>query len=125
MGSPAGHITTARTGITHARAGGSMMDNDEIVLEDAKEVAFALDKTLRRAIMNADFDRVMTLKPQVDHAFKQYSQARLQLLQEGMLATEEDIGAMHRIRAEIDQAATTQALVQGAIRFVALLAKFV
>ena len=102
-----------------------MADNDEIVLEDAKEAAFALDKAYRRAILNADLDTMMKLKPQVDAAYDRYSQARLNLLQEGVLATDEDVAEMRRLRAEIDQAATTQTLIEGAIRFAAFIAKFV
>jgi len=102
-----------------------MPDNDEIVLEDAKEAAFTLDKAYRRAVNDADLDRMNALKPEVDRAYDRYSQARLNLLQAGVLATDEDVGEMRRIRGEIDQAATIQALVQGAIRFVGFLSKFV
>jgi len=101
-----------------------MIDNDQIILEDAKETAFALDKAYRRAIHTGDLDRAMELKPKVDKAYDQYSQARLNLLKEGVLATDEDILEMRRIRGEIDQAATTQALIQGAVRFAVFVAKF-
>jgi hypothetical protein len=33
-----------------------MADNDEIILEDAKEAAFSLDKAYRRAMLKADLD---------------------------------------------------------------------
>ncbi len=102
-----------------------MADNDQIVLEDAKETAFALDKAYRRAIYKGDLDTAMELKPKVDRAYDQYSQARLNLLQEGVLATDADILEMRRIRGEIDQAATTQALIDGAVRFAAFIARFV
>jgi hypothetical protein len=46
-------------------------------------------------------------------------------LKEGVLATDADIVEMRRIRGEIEQAATTQALIDGAIRFVGFIAKFV
>ena len=101
-----------------------MADNDEIVLEDAKEAAFILDKEFRRAVLNADLDRMADLQPQVEQTNEQLSLARLRLLQEGVLATDEDVAEMRRIRADIDQAATTQALIAGAIRFVAFIAKF-
>ncbi len=101
-----------------------MPDNDEIVLENAKEAAFALDKAYRRAVSDADLDRMMKLKPQVDQAYDRYSQARLNLLKEGVLATDDDVAEMRRIRAEVDQAATTQTLIKGAIRFVTFIAKF-
>jgi len=49
------------------------------------------------------------LKPKVDEAYDKYSKARLKLMEEGVLATDTDVVEMRRIRAEIDQAATTQA----------------
>lgn len=101
-----------------------MADNDEIVLEDAMEAAFALGKEYRRAWRNADLDRMEKLKPLVDEAYDRYSQARLNLLAEGVLATDADVAEMRRIRAEIDQAATIQTLIEGAIRFAAFIAKF-
>jgi len=64
------------------------------------------------------------LKPKVDEAYDRYSQARLNLLKEGVVATDEDVAEMRRIRAEIDQAAATQSLIEGAVRFIAFIAKF-
>jgi hypothetical protein len=101
-----------------------MADNDEIVLEDAKEAAFTLDKAYRRAVLAADLDTMMQLKPQVDGAYDRYSEARLNLLKEGVLATDDDIAQLRHIRAEIDQAATTQTLIEGAMKFAAFIAKF-
>ena len=101
-----------------------MIDNDEILLEDAKEAAFALDKAYRRAMFDGDLDLVMKLKPKVDEAYDRYGQARLNLLKEGVMATDEDVAEMRRICAEIDQAATTQTLIMGAVRFVTFIAKF-
>ena len=101
-----------------------MADNDEMVLEDTKEAAFTLDKAYRRAVTNCDLDRIEQLKPKTDEAYDRYSRARLRVLEEGVMATDEDVAAMHRIRAEIDQAATTQALVLGAIRFAVFISKF-
>lgn len=102
-----------------------MADNDQMVLEDAKEAAFTLDKAYRRAILDADLDAADKLKPQVDTAHDGYSQARLNLLKEGVLATDEDVLEMRRIRGEIEQAAKIQTMVEGAIRFAAFIAKFV
>lgn len=102
-----------------------MADNDEIILEDAKEAAFSLDKAYRRAVRNADLDSITTLKPHLEGAYDRYSQARLNLLKKGVLATDEDVTEMRRIRADIDQAASTQAIVEGAIRFVGFIAKFI
>jgi hypothetical protein len=101
-----------------------MIDNDEIVLEDAQEAAFLLDKAYRRAMLDADLDRVTMLKPQVDEAYDRYSQARLNLMKEGVLATDGDVAEMRRIRAEIDQAAATQSMIEGAVKFATFIAKF-
>ncbi len=102
-----------------------MADNDIIVLEHAREASFALDKAYRRAVDEADLDRIAELKPSVDQAYDKLSQARLNLLKEGVLADEEDVAALQRIRAEIEEAANTQQMIQGAAKLVAKLAKFV
>lgn len=101
-----------------------MADNDLIILEDAKEAAFALDKAYRRALLEADLDRMTQLKPKVDEAYDKYSLARLNLIKEGVLATEDDVAQMRRIQAEIDQAASTQSLIEGAIKFVSFISQF-
>lgn len=100
------------------------MDNDEIVLEDAKESAFQIDKAYRRAVRAGNLADVRELKPQVDQAFDAYSTARLNLMEAGMLATDDDVAQMRRIRAEIEQAADRQELVAGAIKLAAYLARF-
>jgi len=40
------------------------------------------------------------------------------------LASDSDVAEMLRIRAEIDQAATIQTLIEGAIKFAIFIAKF-
>ena len=99
-------------------------DNDEMILEDAKEVAFAMDKAYRRAMRTPDIDRMTKLKPYVSEVFEKYSLARLKLLEEGVLANDKDVEEMGRIRADIEQAAATQALITGAIKFAGFIAKF-
>lgn len=101
------------------------MDNDAIVLEDAKDAAFALDKALRRAVRELDLAKVEELKPEVGKAFDTLSQARLRLLQEGMIATDSDVAEMRKIRAELEDAAQTQQVIQGAVKLVGLLRKFI
>ncbi len=101
-----------------------MPDYDLIILEDAKEAAFALDKAYRRAMLNADLDTMTELKPKVDEAYDSYSSARLRLISQGTVATEQDVAELRRIRAEIEQAATTQSMILGAIEFIAFLARF-
>jgi len=102
-----------------------MADNDAIVLEDARDAAFILDKAYRRAVRERDLNKMRDIKPHVDDAYDKVSQARLKLLEQGVLATDEDVADMRRIKAEIDEAASTQQLIQGAIKLVGLIAKFV
>ena len=101
-----------------------MADNDIKILEDAKDAAFTLDKAYRYAVLDRDLDRMVELKPKVDEAYDAYSSARLKLLEEGVLATDEDVTEMSRIRDEIDRAGETQALILGAIKFATFIAKF-
>ncbi|MBI2994121.1 MAG: hypothetical protein HYY48_08105 [Gammaproteobacteria bacterium] len=100
-------------------------DTDQIVLEDAKEAAFTLDKAYRRAIQNGDMPTVQELKPKVTAAYNALSRARKKLLAAGVVTTENDVKQMRLIRAEIDQAAQTQQLVIAAAKLAAKLATFV
>lgn len=102
-----------------------MTDNDQIILEDAKESAFTMDKAYRRAMLSNDIDAMVQLKPKVNESFDLYSKARLRLFEEGVIATDEDVAQLRRIRADIDQAATTQALIMGAVKFIGFIKKFV
>lgn len=102
-----------------------MIDNDLMVLEDAADAVFSLDQEYRLAILAADIDKVEQLKPQVEAAYEKYSLGRLKLLEKGVLATDEDVAEMRRIRAQIEQAATLQTLIKGAVRLAAFLAKFI
>lgn len=102
-----------------------MADNDALVLEDANDAAFTLAKAYRKALNNNDLDAMVSLKPQVDAAFEAYSNARLKLLEEGVIATDADVAAMRRIKGDIDQAAGTQQLLAGAAQLIGLLGKFI
>jgi len=102
-----------------------MADNDIIVLEDARDAVFILEKEFRRALLSGDLDAATEIKERLEEAVDTLSRARLRLLQEGVLATDEDVAEMRRIKAEIDQAASTQQLLEGAVKFIAFIAKFV
>ena len=60
-----------------------MADDDQSVLEEAKEAAFSLDKAYRLAVREADQNKMTKLKPKIDKTFDEYSQARLKLLKQG------------------------------------------
>lgn len=100
------------------------MDNDSMVLEDARDAAFAIDKAYRRAYNEDRLDDMVALQPKVEEAYDNYSLARLNLLKEGVIATDADVAEMRRIRGEVEQAASDQKLIEGAVRFIGFLARF-
>lgn len=102
-----------------------MADTDLIVLEDAEESAFMLDKAYRKAIMQRKYSVARKLKPKVASAYNAYSEARLTLLEEGIITSKEDVIEMRLIKAEIDDAANTQQMVIGAVKLITKLASFV
>ncbi|MDP6876076.1 MAG: hypothetical protein QF521_21335 [Alphaproteobacteria bacterium] len=102
-----------------------MADNDLIVLEDARDAVFALEKAYRKALLNDDLDTMVEIEPHLSKAEDQLSGARLNLLAAGQLTTDADVAEMRRIRAEIDQAADTQQLIAGAIKLATMVAKFI
>lgn len=101
-----------------------MADNDVMVLEDARDAVFTLEKAYRKAVINDDLDTMMEIEPHLSQAEDRLSLARLNLLKAGQLTTDADVTEMRRIRAEIDQAADTQQLILGAVKLVAMVARF-
>ena len=101
-----------------------MLDNDVMILEDARDVVFKLEKEYRRAVLASDLARMAELSPQLDAAGDGLSQARLNLLKEGQIATDADVAEMRRIKGAIDQAANDQQLAAGVLQFVGFIAKF-
>ena len=102
-----------------------MVDNDLTILDEAKDAAFAFDKAYRRALLNRDLDMAMELRPKVNEVYTALSSARMQLLDEGVLATGDDVAEMRRIKSEIDNAADRQRMITGAVKIVGFLGKFV
>jgi hypothetical protein len=98
-----------------------MADNDAKALKAAADALTEIDMRYRAASIDDKED----LKPARDAAFDAYSTARLTLLDDGVVATDADVAELERIRGEIATAAQTQALVIGAGRLVAALAKFI
>lgn len=93
------------------------MDNDSQVLDSAKSAIFAIDIQYRLA----DFNDKLKLKKSRDAAFSTYSMARLDLLEEGVICTDEDVKAMQQIRKEIEEAGDTQTLLRAIPRFITFL----
>lgn len=95
------------------------MDNDLIVLEDAAAAIMSMDRKYRRA----NFNEKLKLKSQRNKAFNAYAKARLNLLEEGVITTAQDIKEMNAIRQEIARARKTQSILTGIGRFVKFLVK--
>lgn len=98
-----------------------MADNDEKVLGEAKEAVYKVD--LRYKAGNLD-DKVELKKPR-DKLFSAYVAARIDLLEDGVIATEEDVQNMRELRKEIDSAADSQQLAISAINAAKFLIKFI
>jgi hypothetical protein len=58
-----------------------------------------------------------------DAAFSAYALERLELIEEGVKCTQEDINEIKSIRNEIEEAAETQALIKGIFRLISFLIK--
>ena len=101
-----------------------MADNDLILLEEAKDAAFALDKAYRRAVRDGDMDAAMELRPKVNQVHSALSSARMNLLGEGVLATDGDVAEMRRIKSDIDHAVDGQQMITATLRIVGLFARF-
>ena len=103
----------------------SSIDNDAVVYTDAKEAASALDLQYRRAVRKEEWNKADALKPSVDEAYAEVSRARIKLLEPGTIASDSDLADMRKIRADIEAAAETQVMIQGAAALVGFLRKFV
>lgn len=101
-----------------------MADNDMMVLEDAQDAVFRLSKAYKKALDDADLDAMTALKPKLDDAVDTLSGAREKLVAAGVVASDRDVADMRRIKGEIDQAASTQQLVEGAVQLVGVLRRF-
>lgn len=96
----------------------NQLDNDAIVLEDLAATVVRIDIRYRLA----DFNDKVNLKPERDKAFSAYTQARLKLLEEGVLCSDKHVEEMQAIRQAVGQAKTTQSLIAGIGRLVGFLA---
>ena len=94
------------------------MDNDSKTLEEIAQSITIIDLKYRAL----SFPEKMKLKPERDKAFSKYVEARIKLLEEGIITTEEQISEMRQIRNEIDDAAETQAIIVAIARLVGFIA---
>ena len=98
-----------------------MADNDEQILESARAAAQELDIRYKAA----NLDGKVRLKASRDKLFSAYATCRIELLEDGVIATDEDVRQMKELRAEIDQAATNQLLAEAAVKAAKFLVKFI
>jgi hypothetical protein len=98
-----------------------MADNDGEVLENARAASQEMDIRYKAA----GLDGKVTLKLSRDKLFSAYAAARIELLEDGIIATDVDVQKMKELRAEIDKAATNQLLAEAALKAAKFLVKFV
>ena len=77
------------------------MDYDIRVLKEAFKITLILDMKYRRA----SFNEKVKLKEVRDEAFSKFTLARLKLLEEGVICTNEDLEEMKALREKIHEAA--------------------
>jgi len=97
-----------------------MTDNDSIVLKDIGETVAMIDVQYRLA---EPADRI-DMKENRDKVLAEYGDARDKLLADGVICTDEHIVEMRKIKAEIEQAAKAQQIIQGMLRLVKFLRGF-
>jgi len=95
--------------------------DDDLAMVQAAEAA--LDSLYEQYFGAIAKDQLL-LKPQIEQAAHGVLKARLLLLAPGTIASAGDVREANRIKAEIDQAASTQELVLGAAKLISLLARF-
>jgi hypothetical protein len=98
-----------------------MADNDDQLLENARKAAQKVDIRYKAA----NLDGKVMLKSSRDKLFSAYAAARIDLLEDGVIANDEDVQKMKELQAEIDQAATNQLLAEAALKAARFLVKFV
>jgi len=96
------------------------MENDEVILTKVAATATTIDIRYKRA---SSTDKVI-LKPERDKAFFAYARARLKLLEERTVSSDDDVKEMGEIRRQISNARKTQSLLIAIARFVGFLRKF-
>ena len=94
------------------------MDNDSQTLQEISESITAIDLKYRAL----PFPDQMKLKPKRDEAFSKYVEARVALLEEGIITSADQVLEMRQIKKEIDDAADTQALIVSIGRLIGFLA---
>lgn len=98
-----------------------MADNDSEMLKAAGNAVLEIDVRYR----GLNIDDKELLKPSRDKAFSEYSSARLKLLKDGVIATDQDVADMQAIKQDIDEAAETQQLIASAVKISGVLGRLI
>lgn len=93
------------------------MDNNDIFLNEATDAVFIIGVKYRKA----DINEKQQLRQQRDKAFSAYSIARLMLLEDEVICTDEQVKEMKNIRKEIENAAKIQNLITAFARLIGFL----
>jgi hypothetical protein len=83
------------------------MDNNDKVLDTATKALFIIGVRYRQA----DFNGKRRLRQKRDEAFSAYSLARLKLLEDEVICTDDDVRKMEEIRQQIKDAAEIENLL--------------
>lgn len=90
-----------------------MAEDNKLALQTLRSTMEELDIKY----MEADEASKLEMKDELDEAFLAFSRARLRLLKKRVLCDTSCKDQMQSIRAEIEQAADTQTLIQAIIRW--------
>lgn len=94
------------------------MDNDAKILEEMGHAVVDMQVKYRSSPLK---DR-MLLKPALEELLNDYAKYQVKLLKEGTISTEADLAEAQSIRADIDKAAKTEALLKAVARSIAFVA---
>jgi hypothetical protein len=94
-------------------------NNNTVFLQQASTILDEIDMQYTEA----DLDEKRQLKPQLDAAILNYSQARLKILQHQITCTSEDITQIQALRREVDRAANVTSILKVLFRFSQLLTR--
>jgi hypothetical protein len=96
-----------------------MTDSNTLFLQTASAVMNELDIRY----MEADLDGKMQLKDDLDKAMMTFSEIRCRLLESEVICTPDDVVQMQRLRQEVNNAGTVQAVLSTLVRLTRFLAR--
>lgn len=94
------------------------MDDDAKMLEQMGQAVVGMQVKYRAAPLRER----MALKPALEELLEDYARFQMRLLKEGTITSAEDLVEIASIRADIDKAAKTEALLKAVARTIAFVA---